>query len=444
MGPLNQFKRIPLNFKLQRGLLAALLAWPTFTLAQSNVVNPSEQVPALYQQALNALQNKQFENAAQLLQQVVLQHPELAGAWLDLSWLALRQENFAQAEEFLLILEQRFAPLPEGIQLAVNQLKLQLSAHLKLEQESASSARHQTAFSMATGYDNNVNAGLRFSTITLTLPDRNLELSVADANRPIGAAFVRASLVHQLKLDLDGGTVTMQMQVQGRSYQGLPQYANLEVLPQISLEHKDVVGVLTFGMQAIALNRVMAYKAPIVRWQVEKALPAFDFAWQPSCKWQQQLQMEKRQYLLSSNQNSHWWGIKPMLQCETTAWQTNFYGQRAQENDASGNRPGGNTRQVLWGLQQDWLAPFGLLGHRVQARLETQHSQDAQGYSYLLENGAPRSLRTRLSQVSWSAPLGPQSPWRWSLGLQKSSQQSNLAIFTHRNYSLESSIWRAW
>ena len=71
MGPLNQFKRILLNFKLQRGLLAALLAWPTFTLAQSNVVNPSEQVPALYQQALNALQNKQFENAAQLLQQVV-------------------------------------------------------------------------------------------------------------------------------------------------------------------------------------------------------------------------------------------------------------------------------------------------------------------------------------------------------------------------------------
>ena len=54
---------------------------------------------------------------------------------------------------------------------------------------------------MATGYDNNVNAGLRFSTITLTLPDRNLELSVADANRPIGAAFVRAGLVHQLKLD---------------------------------------------------------------------------------------------------------------------------------------------------------------------------------------------------------------------------------------------------
>ena len=444
MGPLNQFQRIPLNFKLQRGLLAALLAWPTFTLAQSNAVSTQEQVPALYQQALNALQNNQFENAAQLLQQVVQQHPELAGAWLDLSWLALRQENFAQAEEFLLILEQRFAPLPEGVQLAVNQLKLKLSAHLKLEQASASSGRHQTAISMATGYDNNVNAGLRINAITLTLPDRNLELSVASANRPIGAAFVRASLVHQLKLALDGGALALQMQVQGRSYEGLPQYANLEALPQISLEHKDLAGVLTFGMQAIALNRVLAYKAPIVRWQLEKALPALDVSWQPSCKWQQQVQMEQRQYLLSANQNSHWWGIKPMLQCETSAWQTNLYVQRAQENDASGNRPGGNTRQLLWGLQQDWLAPFGLAGHRVQLRLETQHSQDAQGYSYLLENGAPRSLRTSLSQISWNAPLAPQSPWRWSLGLQKSSQQSNLAIFTHRNYSLESSIWRAW
>ena len=234
------------------------------------------------------------------------------------------------------------------------------------------------------------------------------------------------------------------MQVQGRSYEGLPQYANLEALPQISLEHKDLAGVFTFGMQAIALNRVLAYKAPIVRWQVEKALPKFDFSWQPSCKWQQQIQMEQRQFLMSSNQNSHWWGFKPMLQCETSAWQTNLYVQRAQENDASGSRPGGNTRQLLWGLQQDWLAPFGLAGHRLQLRLEAQQSQDALGYSYLLENGAPRSLLNRLSQLSWNAPVAPQSPWRWSLGLQKSSQQSNLAIFTHRNYSLESSIWRAW
>ena len=122
MGPLNQFKRIPLNFKLQRGLLAALLAWPTFTLAQSNVVNPSEQVPALYQQALNALQNKQFENAAQLLQQVVLQHPELAGAWLDLSWLALRQEPPNRSEKLTANTDRCFG----HVQIQVNeQLQLQ-------------------------------------------------------------------------------------------------------------------------------------------------------------------------------------------------------------------------------------------------------------------------------------------------------------------------------
>lgn len=441
--------------KLQRGLVAALLAWPTFLLAQTQFETAKLEVPLLYTQALNALKRNQFEIASKLLQQVVQQHPDLAGAWLDLSWLALQQENFAQAEEFLLIMEQRYAPLPEGIQLAVNQLKLKLSEHLKLERTNTPTAsasasewptqsQHQIAISMAVGYDNNVNAGLRFSTITLTLPDRNLDLSVAAANRPIGASFLRAGMVQLLKLPVDNGAVTLQMQLQTRQYDGLPQYANMEALPQMSWEHQDMLGAVTVGLQAVSLNHALAYKAPIVRWQFEKPLPVLDSYWQLSCNWHQQFQFEQRQYLLASHQNSYWWGIRPMVKCNTNSSSTHVYLQRGQENDASGNRPGGNTRQAMWGIQQEWLAPFGLQGHRFMVKLETQRSQDAQGYSYLLENGAPRSLRNRLSQLSWQAPLAPQSPWRWALGLQNSQQQSNLAIFTQRNYSLESSIWRAW
>ena len=441
--------------KLKRGLIAALLALPVCVLAQSKSETSVAGVPALYDQALSAIQSGQLDLAAQLLQQVVQQHPDWAGAWLDLSLLALRQENYAQAEEFLLVLEQRFSPLPEGIQLAVLQLKKKLSAHLKLEnsltkQTSNSAAvlqpnsAHQTAISLAAGYDNNVNAGLRFSTITLTLPDRNLDLTVASSNRPIGAPFVRAGVVQQMKLPFEEGALTLQIQVQGRSYQGLPQYANLEALPQASLEHKAMPGLLTLGMQAVALNHELAYKAPILRWQYEQPTPASAFMARVACTWQQQIQVEQRQYLFATHQNSHWWGFKPMLQCNAGASRTHLYMQRAQENDASGNRPGGNTRQMLWGLQQEWLRPFELEGHRFQARLEVQNSLDSQGYSYLLANGSPRSLHNRVVQVGWNAPVPQNNAWRWSLGLQSNNQRSNLTLFTQRNYSLESSIWRTW
>jgi hypothetical protein len=438
-----------------RGLTATLLALPICVFAQSKSEPFQAATPALYEKALSAIQSGQLEWASQLLQQFVQQNPDWAGAWLDLSLLAFRQENYAQAEEFLLVLEQRFSPLPDGIQLAVLQLKKKLSAHLKLENSLAANAsyapltllqnsQHQTAISLAAGYDNNVNGGLRFSTITLTLPDRNLDLSVAASNRPMAAAFTRAGFVHQMKLPFEEGALTFQMQIQSRSYQGLPQFTNQESFPQASLEHNALPGVLTLGMQAVALNHVLAYKAPILRWQYEHSAPPLELLSKLACVWQQQIQMEQRQYLFAPHQNSHWWGVKPMLQCSAGLSRTHFYAQRAQENDATGNRPGGNTRQVLWGLQQDWLRPFGLEGHRMQAKLEAQNSTDSLGYSYLLANGAPRIVNNRIVQIGWNAPMLQNNAWRWSLGLQSNHQRSNLTLFTQRNYSLESSVWRAW
>jgi hypothetical protein len=99
---------------------------------------------------------------------------------------------------------------------------------------------------------------------------------------------------------------------------------------------------------------------------------------------------------------------------------------------------------MLWGLSQVWLAPFGLEGHSLQGKLEWQNSKDSEGYSYLLENGAARRLQNRQSHVSWHAPIADSRTWRWSLGVQNNVQQSNIALFKQRSFSLESSIWRAW
>ena len=158
---------------LSRCLAVALLALPAVSMSQSA---PTPETPAPYEQALSALQKGNIDLAEKLLQDVVQQYPNWAGAWLDLSLIAYRKQQFAQAEEFLLILEQRFSPLPQGVQQAVQQLRSQLALHLKLSptlssdwtERLAQTLQHQTAVSLGVGYDNNANAGLRFNSITLT------------------------------------------------------------------------------------------------------------------------------------------------------------------------------------------------------------------------------------------------------------------------------------
>jgi len=426
---------------LSRCLAVALLALPAVSMSQSA---PTPETPAPYEQALSALQKGNINLAEKLLQDVVQLYPDWAGAWLDLSLIAYRKQQFAQAEEFLLILEQRFSPLPQGVQQAVQQLRGQLALHLKLSptlssdwtERLAQTLQHQTAVSLGVGYDNNANAGLRFNSITLTLPDRNVDLTLAPTSQPISAAFVRAGVVHQTKLSFDKVDANFQIQMQARQYDGLPQFGNLELVPQISFERSPLPGVTSLGLQAISLNHVLTYKAPIVRWQSVQALPV--------CTLHHQLQAEQRQYVASSYLNSTWFGYRPAVHCDRADQKLIVYGQKSQENAASNARPGQNTQSVMLGLQHEWLSPLGIQGHKLQVRAEFQKSVDSSGYSYLLDNGSPRRLQSKLGLVNWSSPLYGQTDWRWSIGLQSNRQWSNLAVFTQRNFSLESSIWRSW
>jgi hypothetical protein len=432
---------------LSRCLALALLALPVFSMAQSNkdIAGATlSDTPAPYVQALSALQKGDIDVAEKLLQQVVQLYPNWAGAWLDLSLIAYRKEQFAQSEEFLLILEQRFSPLPQGVQQAVQQLRSQLALHLKPSptlssdwtERLAQTMQHQTAVSLGAGYDNNVNAGLRFNTITLTLPDRNFELTLAPSSQAMSAAFVRAGVVHQTKVSFDNVDANFQIQMQTRQYEGLPQFGNLELVPQVSFERGPLPGVTTLGLQAISLNHVLTYKAPILRWQSVQALPL--------CALHHQLQAEQRQYVVSNYLNSSWFGYRPAVHCERADQKLVVYAQRAQENAASDARPGQNTRSQMLGLLHEWQSPLGMQGHKLQMRAEIQKSVDSAGYSYLLDSGNPRSLQNKLGWVNWSAPLNGQTDWRWNIALQSNRQSSNLAVFKQRNFSLESSIWRVW
>ena len=399
---------------------------------------PATQWPALYEQALAALAQNQTERAQQLLQAVVNQHPQLAGAWLDLAVLATQQARYPDADEYLLVLEQKFSPLPPEIAQAVARLRERVNAQLQPQNNvaSVSKPQQQTALVLGAGYENNANSGLRMSTITLTTPDGDATLKVDPASQARGAAFARAGLVYQASRPWHGGELHWQLQGQTRQYTGLTQYSTMELLPQLSLEHPHMPGQITAGWQAIWLNNQGAYQTPIVRWQIDKALAG--------CNWRHQLQAEERQYLQASHFDSHWLSYRVTWQCRVDDVRRQIYLQRAQENAAHANRPGGNTRHHSLGLQQEWFNPLGQDGHTLQAKADWLNAQDSGTYNSLLDNGKPRHLNRIDAQLSWSAPVTGQAGWRWSLALQGNTQKSNVAFFNQHNFSLETSIWRAW
>ena len=395
-------------------------------------------LPALYAQALTAMAQNQPELAQELLQSVVTQHPQLAGAWLDLAVLATRQGQYPAADEYLLVLEQKFAPLPAEIGQAVARLRERLNAQLQPQaaNNNDSQAQSQTALVLGTGYENNANSGLRMSTITLTTPDGDAILNVDPASQAKGAAYVRAGLVHQISQPWQGGELSWQVQGQTRQYSGLSQFSTIELLPQVTLQHPQLVGQVTAGWQAIWLNNQGAYQTPVVRWQLDRALA--------SCNWRQQLQAEDRQYLKASHFDSRWLSYRSTWQCQTGGVRRQAYVQLAQENATHANRPGGDTRHQSLGVQQEWFNPLGLEGHTLQAKADALRAQDSGTYNSLLDNGKPRHLNRVDAQLTWSAPVVSQPGWRWSVNAQSNTQKSNVAFFNQRNFSLETSIWRAW
>lgn len=421
-----------------RGLLFCL---PLLCAAQTDTkpADPPESLASAYAQAEQAIAAGDYLHAEQLLQQVIQQNPEWAGAWLDLALLAARQGQYAQAEEFLLALDERFAPLPAAIAQSVGQLRSQLRQKIKEQPATvvAGSQRvRQNVLALATGYETNANAGLQFSTLTLNLPDGDAIVNIDPSSQARSARYARAALAHYGQEAWGRGSVTWQVQTQARQY-SLSPLNNIELLAQASVEQAPVPGRFMFGWQSIWLNNQAVYQTPVLRWQLD--LPVGD-----ACGLQQHVQSEARQHPQASHLNARWQAYRASWRCQTAASRSQIHGQVATETADSDKRPGGNSLHRSWGGQYEWLQPFKWTDHSLLARLDVLGTHDSATYSPLLDNGHARQLRRTDGQLTWSGPWAGQAPWRWSVGLQITRQRSNIQFFNQANNALETSIWRAW
>jgi tetratricopeptide (TPR) repeat protein len=423
-----------------RPLVGLLFCLPILCASQAN---GTAAVPSLYTQAEKAIIAGEYSRAEQLLQQLIQQNPQWPGAWLDLALLATRRGQYAQAQEYLQALDDQFAPLPEPIAQAVLRLRDQLLEQLKEKKDQMVAStgfippsQRQNILLFGAGVETNANAGLPFSTITLTPPGGNVLVSLDPGSQARGASSTRAALSHFGQEPWNEGSVSWQVQVQARQY-SISQLSSNEVLAQSSIEQGNLPGRFMVGWQAIWLDSRPAYQTPILRWQ-------YDIALANDCGWQQYFQTETRQYQQANYLDSRWQAYRSIWRCQSAATRSQFFVQAASEAARTPDRPGGNSHHRSVGVQQEWLHPFGIAEHTLLARMDMHYIQDTKGYSSFLENGLARQLRKTDAQIAWSAPWEGQRPWRWSVGLQKTTQRSNIDFFFRENNSIETSIWRDW
>lgn len=74
--------------------------------------------------------------------------------------------------------------------------------------------------------------------------------------------------------------------------------------------------------------------------------------------------------------------------------------------------------------------------------MELSHAQDSTGYSALLDNNALRTTTRANARMEYQHPLGRQ--WLGALGLEWSAQNSNLPLFTLRNWGPYASVRWVW
>ena len=156
----------------------------------SDALEPSG-IDARYAAATAALDAGHNAAARELLETIVAERPEFAGAWLDLALATYHSGDPEAAIEHLDYLRSHFA-LPPALALQINDW------YAKWQQGPPTPTPPKDDWhgdiTLGVGHDSNVNAGVASNALWLTLSDGNLLLPVDKSSRPQSDSFALVGL----------------------------------------------------------------------------------------------------------------------------------------------------------------------------------------------------------------------------------------------------------
>lgn len=367
-----------------------------------------------------ALKVGEYATAVTAFERVVLMQPENAGAWLDLAIASAETGNVTGATGYFDYIEEQFNP-PPPLRVVISRYRARMAGR-------ADVAPWQVDVDAMVGVDTNANSGLQNSAIPLTFGADRIDLILDPSFHARSDKFVQAGASARYRKRLGNNVAELGMGVRSREYVHENDFSTLSANLSAGLHRATVVGDASTwlhlehlwlgGSQLLQNIRAIA--------QLERPID--------SCRLGVSAEAEWRRYAaLGSLDANIWWG-QAGVACD---WkirqlpiQTILIG-RTGFDDPTGDRAGGKTRH------KEVIAQLGMplaWGARADLSMTFAEARDAQGYSPLLEQNAPRHLDRRNLRLAVTVVLTPASDLQ--ILAEDNRFQSNLALFQQHGKSL--------
>jgi hypothetical protein len=409
-----------------------------------------------YAKGLSALEASSYSVARADLLHAVQADPSFAGAWLDLAIATEADGDPVEAEEFLGILEARFA-VPPAIEKKVAQL------HARIDRQKTIAARNwewSSTFQAGLGIDTNANTGLALSDLTLTFPGGPVVLPISSEQLPRRDSYFASSIATQGSRSAGSGQYDAAGSIRSRVNDHLHGYDTVEL--QAAVGYTSSVpafgGTVPFATGpwrvGIATQQLRLGGSVLLDSFTLSGLHAWTTA---RCSPQGGLEFGMRHFPVASNLDSHLYWLTGSATCADT-WAGPGASATAQvrlgyesgrgDFETPNGRPGDDTRHVEVTILQRWFWTGAHGPERLEAQFQWAQAADTRGYSPLLASNAPRRLARWTGSLSYMVPLGEipvlGGGWTAVATAQAFRQRSNLELFRLNGEVLQLSLQRNW
>ena len=367
---------------------------------------------------LNALNRP--HDAADRLERALLLNPELMVAKIDYAE-ALTSLGETRAARQLLQEVLTRPDLPSHLQ-PVLQARYQALGNIWLSRAYLTSRL---------GYDSNLTSAPRIDRLTLTLPDGNLPLLLAESYRRQSGVTASLEFNGDLSHPLDsGGTILFYGDMRLRhspSVRGVD-YAQIDTVA--AYLHPNTIGdaLLSVGSSFLHYNGETLYRSARVSL-------AQDWQW-ADCRPRVGWDSEWRQYPQTPELDGRFAALSIGLSCHHQA-RTSFI-LRAGRDEAARRRAGGGQ----WRIEARAAASWPLAGGVLDTDLNYSLQRDDRSYSPLLANGLARRVQRWTARAEYRYPLSRD--WQALSSIEVSRQNANLELFDVNSHAFSIGIRRTW
>ena len=196
-------------------LAVLLLCAASFASAQQPATDPppGAETDRLYEKALQSIAEGRKGDASETLSKVIEKEPQHAGAYLEVALIQCSLGHSDEAERLFAIIETRFNP-PEGILDLINEARQ--TGCDKWQGVSSSS------FTIARGFDRNVNQGASNPNYVIDVGDGQVELPLLSEFLPKRDQYTVLRADHTREITANGSIGFVQFQ--GRRNDSLSEY----------------------------------------------------------------------------------------------------------------------------------------------------------------------------------------------------------------------------